>query len=101
MLMMINFSFIIYGHVEQIGNSSNMIRMIDASLDRVDGVKNVEPIDKNSKPVVLDSYDICFDKVSFAYDKKMCFKMCRFLFLKIQQLQLSAHLEVENQQYVV
>ncbi|WP_026888924.1 ABC transporter ATP-binding protein [Clostridium beijerinckii] len=70
MLMMITFSFIIYGHVEQIGNSSNMIRMIDASLDRVDGVKNVEPIDKNSKLVVLDSYDICFDKVSFAYDKK-------------------------------
>ncbi|CUU48765.1 ABC transporter ATP-binding protein [Clostridium beijerinckii] len=70
MLMMITFSFIIYGHVEQIGNSSNMIRMIDASLDRVDEVKNVEPIDKNSKPVVLDSYDICFDKVSFAYDKK-------------------------------
>lgn len=69
-LMMIVFAFIIYSHVEQIGASSNMMRMIDASLDRVDAVRNAKSIDADSKAITLNHFDIEFENVSFAYDTK-------------------------------
>lgn len=78
MLMMLTFSFVLYSHVEQLGNNSNMIRMIDASLDRIDVVRNAKPIDLDSKPVTLRTYDIDFEHVSFGYETRMVLKDISF-----------------------
>lgn len=70
MLMVSVFSFVLFGHVEQISNAVHILNMIDATMDKVEEIKNAEFIDAGCKDVKLKKYDIAFEQVTFAYDSR-------------------------------
>ncbi|ARC86043.1 ABC transporter family protein [Clostridium argentinense CDC 2741] len=78
MLMMAIFSFVIFGHIEAINNAAHVLEIIDATLDKLDSIGNVEFIDKNSKDMELSAYDIQFKDVTFAYEKREILKNISF-----------------------
>ena len=47
---------------------TTMIRTMDAALDRVERIKQAKKIDENGRDIPLDSFDIGFEHVSFAYE---------------------------------
>lgn len=61
-------SFTIFNPLEVMGQMTTLIRMLDSTLDRVERVKNAKKIDEDGRDVKLDSFDISFDHVSFAYE---------------------------------
>ena len=70
MLMMSIFSFIIFGHVEQVNNAIHVLKIIDAKLNKLEGMENAKFIDRNGKDMAISSYDIQFKDVTFAYEKR-------------------------------
>lgn len=60
-------SFTIFNPLEVMGQMTTLIRMLDSTLDRVERIKQAKRIDENGKDISLDSFDIAFDHVSFAY----------------------------------
>lgn len=79
MLMMAIFSFVIFGHVEQVNNAAHVLKIIDATLDKLEDVKKAEFIDKDSQEVRLTTYDIQFKEVTFAYEKRNVLKNVSFI----------------------
>jgi len=71
MLMMIIFSFVIFGSVETINNAAHVLKIIDATFDKLESIENAEFIDHDGKDIALNNYDNEFQNVTFAYDKKM------------------------------
>ena len=61
-------SFTIFNPIEVMGQMTTMIRTMDAALDRVERIKQVKKIDENGMDIPLDSFDIGFEHVSFAYE---------------------------------
>ena len=61
-------SFTIFNPIEVMGQMTTMIRTMDAALDRVERIKQAKKIDENGKDIPLDSFDIGFEHVSFAYE---------------------------------
>ncbi len=70
MLMMVIFSFVIFGHVEAVNGATHTMEIIDATLNKLETIKNAAFIDKDSHDVRLTSYSIEFKEVTFAYDKR-------------------------------
>jgi len=70
MLMMIIFSFVIFGSVETINNAAHVLKIIDATFAKLEPIKNAEFIDHDGKDISLNNYDIEFQNVTFAYDNK-------------------------------
>ena len=61
-------SFTIFNPIEVMGQMTTMIRTMDAALDRVERIKQAKKIDENGRDIPLDSFDIGFEQVSFAYE---------------------------------
>lgn len=61
-------SFTIFNPIEVMGQMTTMIRTMDAALDRVEHIKKAKKIDENGRDLHLDSFDIAFEHVSFAYE---------------------------------
>lgn len=61
-------SFTIFNPIEVMGQMTTMIRTMDAALDRVERIKQAKKIDENGRDIPLDSFDIRFEHVSFAYE---------------------------------
>lgn len=61
-------SFTIFNPIEVMGQMTTMIRKMDAALDRVERIKQAKKIDENGRDIPLDSFDIGFEHVSFAYE---------------------------------
>ena len=61
-------SFTIFNPIEVMGQMMTMIRTMDAALDRVERIKQAKKIDENGRDIPLDSFDIGFEHVSFAYE---------------------------------
>ncbi len=61
-------SFTIFNPIEVMGQMTAMIRTMDAALDRVEHIKQAKKIDDSGKDIPLDSFDIAFKHVSFAYE---------------------------------
>ena len=61
-------SFTIFNPIEVMGQMTTMIRTMDAALDRVERIKKAKKIDEDGKDIALDSFDIAFEHVSFAYE---------------------------------
>ena len=74
MLMMVIFSFVIFGNVESINGATHVLQIVNTTLDKLDTIKTAEFIDKDGKPIAIHSYDIRFDNVTFAYDKQNVLK---------------------------
>ena len=69
MLMMLIFSFSIFGHVEPMNDSSHVLGRISSTLDNLEKLRDVEFIDSDGKDIVPDNFDVSFNNVSFAYDE--------------------------------
>lgn len=78
MVMMVIFSFIIFGHVEAINNATHVLKMIDNAMDKLEAIENAEFIDEMGKDIELNSYDIQFSNVSFGYDDRKVIKNVSF-----------------------
>ncbi|KRU28389.1 ABC transporter ATP-binding protein [Clostridium sporogenes] len=78
MLMMAIFSFVIFGHIETINNAAHVLKIIDATLDKLNAIKSADFIDKNSKDIKLSKYDIKFKNVTFGYEKRDVLKNVSF-----------------------
>lgn len=69
MLMLDMFSFMIFGSVEVMNHAAHVLEVIDAALDKLDGIKRADIIDKDGKDISLQNTDIVFRDVTFSYDK--------------------------------
>ena len=69
MLMLDMFSFMIFGSVEAMNNAAHVLEVIDATLDKLDGIEHADIIDKDGKDISLQNTDIAFCDVTFSYDK--------------------------------
>ncbi|EPY6470701.1 ABC transporter ATP-binding protein [Clostridium sporogenes] len=78
MLMMAIFSFVIFGHIETINNASHVLKIIDATLDKLNTIECADFIDQNSKDIKLSTYDIKFKNVTFGYEKRDVLKNVSF-----------------------
>ncbi|QUH30450.1 ABC transporter ATP-binding protein [Vallitalea guaymasensis] len=78
MLMMVMFSFVIFGNVEGINNATHVLEIIDETMDKLDKINHAEYIDEDGVNKELSSYDIEFDNVIFAYDKNEILKNVSF-----------------------
>lgn len=68
MVMLVLFSFVMFNSVEAVNNSVLVLEILDATLDKLEKIKNAEPIDRNGHEIDIETYDISFENVSFAYD---------------------------------
>lgn len=68
--MMSIFSFVIFGHIETINNAAHVLKIIDATLDKLNAIESADFIDQNSKDIKLSKYDIKFKNVTFGYEKR-------------------------------
>lgn len=69
MLMLDMFSFMIFGSVEAMNNAAHVLEVIDATLDKLDGIEHADIIDKDGKDISLQNTNIAFRNVTFSYDK--------------------------------
>ena len=78
MLMLDMFSFMIFGSVEAMINAAHVLEVIDATLNKLDGIEHADIIDKDGKDVPLRNTDIAFHDVTFSYDKTPVLKNISF-----------------------
>lgn len=78
MLMMFVFIFRLYMPFTALSLHSAEVRIMEAGLDRYDALKNIEIIDEDGRDINLDSFDIEFENVAFAYDDKDVLKDINF-----------------------
>ncbi|MOA45291.1 Lipid A export ATP-binding/permease protein MsbA [compost metagenome] len=67
---MIIFSFFIFAHIETINNAAHVLKVIDATFDKLDSIQAVDFMDTDSKQLELSAFDIQFRNVTFAYEKQ-------------------------------
>lgn len=70
MLTAVIATFTLYVPIELMGSLTSMVRLMEASLDRVERVKSVHLMDEGTKDLPLSGYDIAFENVGFSYDGK-------------------------------
>ncbi|WDV48245.1 ABC transporter ATP-binding protein [Clostridiaceae bacterium M8S5] len=58
--------------------AATVTRILDASLDRYQAVKDLKPIVDKKQTVKINAYNIEFDKVSFAYENEVVIKNLSF-----------------------
>jgi ATP-binding cassette subfamily B protein IrtB len=78
MLMMAIFSFAIFGHIETVNNSVHVLEIINATLDKLADIEGVQFIDQDSRDIQISTYDIQFQNVTFAYEKRDVLKNISF-----------------------
>lgn len=70
-LMLAVFSFVIFGHVEQINNATHVLEILESTMNKLEKIEQVKFIDENGKDKKVSRFDIEMEKVSFGYDKRM------------------------------
>lgn len=78
MVMMIIFSFTIFGHVEAVNNATHVLEMIDNTMNKLDSIEKAEFIDEGCKDIKINTYDIKFDNVTFGYGDREVIKNVSF-----------------------
>lgn len=68
MLTAVIATFTLYAPIELMGSLTSMVRLMEASLNRVERVKSVPLMDEGAKSQANSNFDIAFDNVSFSYD---------------------------------
>ena len=69
MLRLDMFSFMFFGSVETMNNAAHVLEVIDATLNKLDGIEGADIIDRDGKDISLENTDIAFRNVTFSYDK--------------------------------
>lgn len=62
-------SFTVFNPLEVMGQMTLLIRMMEASLDRVEKIKQAPQIDADGQDIELAGHGITFEDVAFAYEK--------------------------------
>lgn len=70
MFLLLIASFTIFSSIESMGSVTVQVRMMDASLDRIEAIKDVAVIDEDGRDVDLDRYDIELNHASFSYGQR-------------------------------
>lgn len=70
MLLFVVMLFTFYAPMELIGLSSGILRLMNACLDRMEGIMDYPLMDEDGEDIRLTSFDIVFKNVSFAYGQK-------------------------------
>lgn len=78
MLMMVIFSFVIFGHIEAVNGAIHVLEIIDSTLDKLENIENTVFIDQEGKDILLKTHDICFKDVTFSYEKREVLKGVSF-----------------------
>ncbi len=69
-LMLAVFSFVIFGHVEQVNNATHVLQVIGPTLDKLERIEQAEFIDENGRDKPLRDTAIEMKDVIFAYEKR-------------------------------
>lgn len=78
MLMMIIFSFVMFGHLERLSDATHVLENLDNTLNKLDNIMSAEFIDIDGRDISLNHYDIEFQNVTFAYEKQDVLKEISF-----------------------
>lgn len=70
MIMMVIFSFVIFNQVEVINNAFHVLKVIDATLDKLDEMNAADVPDRQRVDIRLEKFDIQFANVSFGYERQ-------------------------------
>ena len=70
LLLFAFFSFSIFQGIEPISDSAHILGIIKDAFDQLDALKSENYMDEDGKEIVLDHYDIVFDRVGFGYDSR-------------------------------
>ncbi|WDV46506.1 ABC transporter ATP-binding protein [Clostridiaceae bacterium M8S5] len=70
MLAMLIFVFQLFLPFKVLGDVSAIVRIMETCLDRYDLIINEKIIDEDARDITLNSYDVEFKNVSFAYEKE-------------------------------
>lgn len=77
-LLMIICSFMIFGQLEAVGSFSSLLRMIDLSVDKVNGVFEMPQMDVSGEAIEPSNFNIDVSNVTFSYEKKAIIKDVSF-----------------------
>ena len=69
-VVMIISSFMIYAHLDSAGNYSALLRVIDASIDKAQGILDLQPMDTSGKDIEPAKCDIDVEGIGFSYDTR-------------------------------
>lgn len=72
-------SLTLFSGAEIMGVFSIFFKMTQKSIDRLDKIKDIPKMDEDETGDVLESYDIAFDHVYFAYEEKPVLKDVSFV----------------------
>ncbi|MCD8028779.1 MAG: ABC transporter ATP-binding protein/permease, partial [Erysipelotrichaceae bacterium] len=75
-------SFMVLLNLEQAGQYSSLLRIVDLSVDKANEIFRIQPIDIDGKNIIPDNYNIEAHNVEFAYDFK---KIINDISLKIPE----------------
>ncbi|QUH30372.1 ABC transporter ATP-binding protein [Vallitalea guaymasensis] len=78
MLTMLIYIFQMYIPFKVLGGLTGVVRIMDAGLDSYEELKNLPLIDEDGKDIYIDSYDIEFKNVTFAYEERDILKNISF-----------------------
>lgn len=69
-LMLIIFSFVMFANLERLSDAVHVLENLDKIMNKLENIHNAEYIDTNGKDIPLDTYEIEFKDVAFAYDSQ-------------------------------
>lgn len=69
-IMMLISAFMIYESLDGVGSFSSLLRIVDLSVDMVNKVLSIKPMDINGKDLQPKTSNIKLDHVSFSYESK-------------------------------
>ncbi len=69
-VVMLIYIFQFFRPFQVLGSVAALVRIMEAGLDRYEAVMSIPAMDLSSQPKELNTFDISFDAVSFAYDDK-------------------------------
>lgn len=78
MLTMLIYIFQMYIPFKVLGGLTGVVRVMEAGLDSYEELKNLPLIDEDGKDIDIDSYDIEFKNVTFAYEERDILKNISF-----------------------
>ncbi len=72
------FSFDVFVPILTLASITAQVRVMEAAFDRLVSVQKTDIIDKDGKQITLNKFDVEFDNVTFAYEKKDIIKGVSF-----------------------
>ena len=73
-LMMMVASFMVYEQLKIAGSSMANLRITENSINRANEIDDVPVMDESGLDITLKTHDICFDNVTFSYEKRPVLK---------------------------